>query len=262
VLSLAVDRLDKASVWTAMIPAMGFMALLRNLRNFDQAGVSDTVAAQVAARLSDPEQVARSRQFPFRFLAAYRAAPSLRWGHALDLALTASLANVPELPGRTLVLVDRSGSMFGPMSARSELTSADAAAVFGSAVALRNTGRADLVEFGTLSNRIPTAAGDSLLRTVERFTNLGGTNTVSAVRRWYDGHDRVLIVTDEQAHYGQGDPGSAVPAQVPVYTWNLAGYQHGHGPGKANRHTFAGLTDRAFRMVPLLESGRAGDWPF
>lgn len=262
VLSLAGTRLDKASVWTAMIPAMGYMALLRNLRNFDQAGVSDTVAAQVAERLADPDQVARSRQFPFRFLAAYRNAPSLRWGHALDKALTASLDNVPELPGRTLVLVDRSGSMFGRMSSRSELTSADAAAVFGSAVALRNPGRADLVEFGTGSNPIPVKVGDSLLRTVDRFTNLGGTQTAEAVRRGYDGHDRVLIVTDEQSHYGYGDPGSAVPAQVPMYTWNLVGYRHGHGPGQTNRHTFAGLSDQAFRMVPLLEAGRAGDWPF
>jgi hypothetical protein len=262
VLSLAGTKLDKGSLWTAMIPGMGYMALLRNLRNFDQAGVSDTVAGQVAARLSDPEQVAKSKQFPFRFLAAYRNAPSLRWGHALDKALTASLANVPELSGRTLVLVDRSGSMFARMSAKSELTSADAAAVFGSAIALRNVGRADLVEFGTGSRALPVKAGDSLLRTVERFGDLGGTQTLAAVQQHYNGHDRVLIVTDEQAHYGYGDPGSAIPAAVPLYTWNLVGYQHGHGPGKPNRHTFAGLTDQAFRMVPLLEAGRSGSFPF
>lgn len=262
VLSLAGDRLDKAAAWTAMIPTMGYMALLRNLRNFDMAGVTDDVAAGVAARLADPEQVARSRQFPFRFLAAYRNAPSLRWGHALDKALTASLGNVPELPGRSLVLVDRSGSMFGRMSGLADLTSADAAAVFGAAVALRNPGRVELVEFGTGSNRIDVKAGDSLLRTVDRFGNLGGTATLAAVQRWYNGHDRVLIVTDEQAHYGYGDPGSAIPAQVPLYTWNLVGYQHSHGPGVANRVTFAGLTDAAFRMVPLIEAGRNAAWPW
>lgn len=261
-LSLAGSRVDKARLWTALIPTMGYMALLRNLRNFDQAGVSDQVAAQVAERLADPEQVAKSRQFPFRFLAAYRAAPSLRWGHALDRALTASLVNVPELPGRTLVLVDRSGSMFGPMSGRSELTSADAAAIFGAAVAHRNFGRVDLVEFGTSSNRIEVKAGESLLRVVDRFGNLGGTQTLDAVRRWYAGHDRVLIVTDEQAWAGYGDPGSAIPAKVPLYTWNLVGYRAGHGASGPYRHAFAGLTDAAFRMVPLLEAGRDGDWPW
>ena len=74
---------------------LGYLALLRNLRNLDEAGVPDDVAARVAARLADPEQVRRSRVFPFRFLAAYQAAPSLRWAHALEQALSASLANVP-----------------------------------------------------------------------------------------------------------------------------------------------------------------------
>lgn len=261
-LSALGSRVDKTALWSALIPTMGYMALLRNLRNFDQAGVSDEVAEQVAARLADPEQVAKSRQFPFRFLAAYQAAPSLRWGHALDKALSASLANVPELPGRTLVLVDRSGSMFGRMSERSELTNADAAAIFGSAVAMRNVGRVDLVEFGNGSNRIDVRAGESLLRTIERFGNLGGTQTLAAVQRWYAGHDRVLIVTDEQAWQGYSDPGSAVPARVPLYTWNLVGYQVAHGKSGPDRHTFAGLTDQAFRMVPLLESGAAGTWPW
>src|SRR5215469_10479416 len=86
-LSLAGSTLDKAQLWTALIPTMGYMSTLRNLRNFDEAGVSDEVASQVAAKLADPAQVSRSRQFPYRFLAAYEQAPSLRWGPALDSAL-------------------------------------------------------------------------------------------------------------------------------------------------------------------------------
>ncbi len=44
---------------------------------------------------------------------------------------------------------------------------------------------------------------------------------------------------------------------------NLAGYRAGHGPsGERNRHTFGGLSDAAFRMVPLLESARDADWPW
>ncbi len=74
---------------------MGYMALLRNLRNFDEAGVSDAVAGRVAERLADPAQVAKSRQLPMRFLSAYRAAPSLRWAWALEQAIAHALANVP-----------------------------------------------------------------------------------------------------------------------------------------------------------------------
>ncbi|WP_327737675.1 TROVE domain-containing protein [Streptomyces nojiriensis] len=253
-----------AAAWEAVIPSMGAMALLRNLRNFDRAGVSDAVAAQVAARISDPEVVARSRQFPFRYLAAYQHAPSLRWSYPLEQALGHSLANVPALPGRTLVLVDRSGSMWSPLSDRSELNRADAAAIFGTALALRAE-RADLVQFGTTSEAVRCDRGESVLKVLERFGDLGGTYTAKAVKEHYDGHDRVLIVTDEQAaSYGYGgDPTVEVPPAVPVYTWNLAGYRVGHAPsGTENRHTFGGLTDGAFRMVSLIEAGRDADWPW
>ncbi|MFD8577178.1 TROVE domain-containing protein [Streptomyces virginiae] len=252
-----------ARAWEAIIPSMGYMALLRNLRNFDEAGVSDEVAADVARRLADPEQVARSRQFPFRFLAAYKHAPSLRWSYALEQALGHSLGNVPALPGRTLVLVDRSGSMFGGISERTQLNRADSAAVFGTAVAARAE-QADLVEFGTTSQPVPIGKGESVLRVLERFHDLGGTNTAAAVQGHFRAHDRVLLVTDEQAAYSYyGDPTAMVPAHVPVYTWNLAGYRTGHGPsGAGNRHTFGGLTDAAFRMVALLEAGRDARWPW
>lgn len=253
-----------AAAWEAVIPSMGAMALLRNLRNFDEAGVSDAAAAQVAAKISDPEVVARSRQFPFRYLAAYQHAPSLRWAYPLEQALGHSLANVPALPGRTLVLVDRSGSMWSPLSDRSRLNRADAAAVFGAALALRAE-RADLVQFGTTSAVVPHTRGESVLKVLERFGDLGGTYTAEAVKKHYRDHDRVLIVTDEQAaSYGySGDPAELVPSEVPVYTWNLAGYRVGHAAsGTANRHTFGGLTDAAFRMVSLIEAGRNADWPW
>ncbi|AVH99421.1 TROVE domain-containing protein [Streptomyces sp. WAC00288] len=252
-----------AAAWEAVIPSMGPMALLRNLRNFDGAGVSDETAAGVTARLADPAEVARSRQFPFRYLAAHRHAPSERWTAALEQALGHSLANVPALPGRTLILVDRSGSMFwSTVSERSRLTRADAAAVFGAALALRAE-RADLVEFGWNSRAVPFTPGEPVLGVLERFHDLGGTYTDKAVRAHYRGHDRVLIVTDEQtAHHDPGDPTASVPAEVPVYTWNLAGYRSAHGPAGPHRHTFGGLTDAGFRTVGLVEAGRRAAWPW
>ena len=89
----------------------------------------------------------------------------------------------------------------------------------------------------------------------------GGTDTALALRQEFKGHDRVVIVTDEQAGHDYEEVTRAVPAEVPMYTWNLAGYQAGHAPsGGRNRHTFGGLTDQAFRMIPLLERGRDARW--
>jgi hypothetical protein len=268
-----------AKAWQAVIPSMGLMALTRNLRNFDEAGVSDEVAAQVAARLADPEQVAKSRLFPFRFWAAYKHAPSLRWAHVLEKALNSSLRNVPALGGRTLVLVDRSPSMFPGFyfstANRSDIPLADQAAVFGVAVAAR-AADATLVEFGGSSRRIPVPKGGSVLKLIERFGQIGGTDIPSAVKEHFDGHDRVVVVTDEQTRPGwlpsnmRGHGGMAetliddlIPGNVPVYMWNMAGYTPGAMPsGSGNRHTFGGLTDQAFRLVPLLESRRDGSWPW
>ncbi len=263
-LSLAGSTVDKSKLWTALVPTMGYMALLRNLRNFDDVGVSDAVAQQVARRLADPAQVAKSRQFPFRFLAAYRATKSLRWGHALERALHASLANVPVLAGRTLILVDLSGSMDSASTGRnSDLTRADAAKVFGAALALRTD--PTLVWFDTESGQVAVPNGIALLKLVESFPRRGGgTSTGEAVRRWYAGHDRVVIITDEQAHYtGDQNVAASVPDRVPVYTWNLGGYRLGHAPsGLGTRHTFGGLTDQGFQAIPLLEQGQSTGWPF
>lgn len=263
-LSLAGKSVPKAQLWEALIPSMGYMALLRNLRNFDDAGISEEAAALVKTRLTDPEQVARSRQLPFRFLSAFKATESVRWHSALERALTLSLANIPELSGRTLVLVDRSGSMWAPLSRNSKLHRAEAAALFGSALALRNAGRVDLVEFGTHSATVSYRKGGSVLSLVQKFGNLGGTNTAQALRGHFANHDRVIVVTDEQAHpsWGGLTVNTAIPADVPMYTWNLAGYRFGHSPESPNRWTFGGLTDRGFEMIPLLEAGKNGNWPF
>lgn len=266
-----------AKAWEAVIPSMGLMALTRNLRNFDQAGVSDAVAATVSAKLADPEQVRRSRQFPFRFLAAYRAAPSLRWAYPLEQALGHSLANVPSLKGRTLILVDRSPSMwYQKMSTHSDMPWADAAAVFGAALALRAEA-ADLVEFGIENGPVKFSRGESVLKVTERFRRLDGTDIPSAVRAHLrPHHTRVVIVTDEQTrpgwlpsngyHYGGGQPAQIdelIPKHVTLHMWNFGGYQHGAAPsGLGNRHTYGGLSDAAFRMVPLIEAGRDCNWPF
>ncbi|MFE3054654.1 hypothetical protein [Nocardia sp. NPDC059239] len=70
-----------------------------------------------------------------------------------------------------------------------------------------------------------------------------------------------MILTDEQSGWG-GDPGSAMPKEVPLYTWNLAGYRMGHAAGGPNRHTFGGLSDSCFALIELIERGRDSDWPF
>lgn len=283
VLSMAGDKLPKRDLWEAIIPSMGYMALLRNLRNFDEAGVSDEVADQVAAVIADPERVRKSRQLPFRFLSAHLATSSLRWGRALERALDVSVENVPVLPGRTLILSDTSGSMImSTLSERSKVKPAEAAALFATALAFR-CGR-DNVDFhgfadSTFYHDIP--AGGSVLRELERFLRrIGeaghGTDIAGAVSSTYKAHDRVVVFSDMQTMDPDGrfDPWfhytgrtsevkDSVPDDVPVYGWNLMGYEHAAMPtGSRARHELGGFSDSMFKMLPLLEAGRRADWPF
>lgn len=267
-LSLAGSKVGKAELWSALTPTMGFMALLRNLRNFDDAGLPDDAAARVADRLADPEQVAKSKQFPFRFFAAHKATGSFRWAHALEKALAASLSNVPTLPGRTLVVVDQSPSMFpgyyySTAQQNEHIGNADLAKLFGSAIALR-AADATLAGYGETSYRVDFRKGDAVLKVMERFRMVNGTDTFGAIASHFDRHDRVIVVTDEQNNSGRYSTiDQVVPREVPVYTWNIGGYRVGSTTsGLGTRHTFGGLTDAAFRMVPLLEAGRNADWPF
>lgn len=276
-LSLAGSKVPKAKLWEALVPTMGIFALVRNLRNFTDAGVSSEARNEVARKLDDPAVIAKSRMFPFRFLSAYRAnANNLQWAYPLERALSHSLANVPSLPGRTLVLVDRSGSMFASVTGAKgddPLTMADQAAVFGVAVAVRAE-NADLIEFGSTSGPIPFKKTDSVLATLKKFSNLGGTETRAALQRYYKGHDRVIIITDEQHSvwaggynmYGGGrtvsDWVTTIVGDKPVYTWNLAGYRVAQKAGGPNRYWFGGLTDQSFATIPLLEGGTDGSWPW
>lgn len=251
--------MNKAA-WEAVIPSMGYMALLRNLRNFQQAGIDSKTMQAVLSQLADADAVAKSRQFPFRFLSAYQANKgNLQIAAAMESALDASLSNVPALAGRTLILVDRSGSMFWSNDHSMELTLADQAAIFGSALALRAES-ATLVAFGSGSAQVSFRKGDSVLPMLDKFGSHGGTATNAAIQKWYDKHDRVILITDEQYNSGSAPK---VPANVPMYTWNLGGYRAAHSESGSNKkHTFGGLTDKAWQMIPLLESGMTGQWPW
>ena len=120
---------DKCAHWERLLAErkLGALALLRNLRNMKDAGVrEEAVIAALSAMKTE-------RVLPFRFLAAARYAP--QWEEALEQAMYKSIAGREKLAGRTVLLVDISGSMDAPLARRSEMHRMDAAC--GLAVLLR-----------------------------------------------------------------------------------------------------------------------------
>jgi hypothetical protein len=255
--------------WEGLIPTMGYMALLRNLRNFQDKGVSDKVLKQVAMRIGTEAEVLQSRQLPYRFLSAHLEATHPIWALALESALQYSTANIPALGGRTLVLVDTSGSMTsGGLSAKSKITPMMAGALFG--VALASKGEdVDFYGFANSAFQHPVRRGAGILRTVEAFCRRSGetghgTEIAGSLRQTYRGHDRVVIVTDMQTFGGfhYGDVSSQVPANIPIYAFNMQGYAPAMMETGTTRHELGGLTDHTFKTIPMVEAGLAAGWPW
>ncbi|KAM9458628.1 telomerase protein component 1 isoform 1-T2 [Salvelinus alpinus] len=65
---------NKASTWEKLIDSnsLPFMAMLRNLRNMITQGISERHHQKILGRLTFRKAVIQSRQFPFRFLSAYK----------------------------------------------------------------------------------------------------------------------------------------------------------------------------------------------
>ncbi|MFE0472434.1 TROVE domain-containing protein [Streptomyces sp. NPDC058947] len=282
VLSELGGKVDKKVLWESVIPVMAPGALIKNLRNFDEVGISSEAADRVAKVLSDAERVRKAKLFPFRFLSAYKAVPSLRWGHALEQGLAGSLELVPRLRGKTLFLVDRSPSMFPghhfSTPNKSDVTLADQAALFGAALAVKAES-ATLVEFGGTSRQVRVPRGASVLKVVESFGEaINYTDIPQAVQdNFTSEHTRVVIVTDEQSRpghlrtlsrgwstrYEEIKVDDLIPQSVPVYVWNMAGYTASIlETGGANRHCFGGLNDASFGLIQLLEQGKNAPWPW
>jgi hypothetical protein len=119
----------------------------------------------------------------------------------------------------------------------------------------------------------PVTKGASVLSEVDRFVRRAGevghgTEMWGALRRTYRDHDRVFLITDMQTVSGRHANNSVagdgiVPRHVPIYGFNLGGYQTtAYAAGSPNRHEFGGLNDATLRAIPLLEAGTDAGWPF
>jgi 60 kDa SS-A/Ro ribonucleoprotein len=249
---------DKRAVFERLLAEgkLGYLALLRNLRNMDQAGVDPSaIVANIVARKG------ARRVLPFRYVAAARAVP--RFEPALDQALVASLSELPVLDGVTAVLVDVSGSMDAPLSGKSDLTRIDAAATLASIIPVGPTvgvsptlgptvGGSSLRVF-TFSNQLKEVAprrGMAGIDAVKNSQPHGGTylRMASAELAKRVQYDRLIVITDEQS----ADGGAELRPGAKGYLLNVAGYQNGVNYEKGWVH-MTGFSENILRFVAEYE---------
>jgi hypothetical protein len=212
---------DKREAWERLLreQKLGALALLRNLRNMRDAGVEESLVLAALGSMST------ARVLPFRFLAAARYAP--QWEEALEQAMLKSVAAAEKLPGGTIVLVDVSGSMTAVLSRRSEMQRTDAA--YGLAVLLREIGeKVRVFSFSDNLVEVPARRGFALRDAIDASQRHNGTYLGKAVEELNrkEKYDRVIVVTDEQAHDTVPTPNGK------GYVINVASYKNGVGYGK------------------------------
>ncbi|HEY2472734.1 MAG TPA: TROVE domain-containing protein [Terracidiphilus sp.] len=218
------DEAGKREAWERLLAErkLGALALLRNLRNMHEAGVSED---RVQSAL---ESMKTDRVLPFRFLAAARVAP--QWEQALERAMFRALeGRSARLPGHTVLLVDVSGSMEAPISHRSEMRRTDAA--YGLAILLREIAeKVTIYTFSDQAKLVASRRGMALRDALDQSQPHGGTYLGKAIAQvekdCRHGYERLVVITDEQSH-----------DQVPApdgrgYVINVASNRNGVGYGE------------------------------
>lgn len=171
---------------------LGALAFLRNMRNMKESGVSRELVDFYA------NKVDIARVLPFRFIAAARAVPT--WEDMIEPMMLRACEGREKLSGKTIVLLDVSGSMDTVISSKSDLQRIDAAC--GVAILLREL--CDECEVITFSNNVVQVAPrrgfalrDAILTSQPHASTYMG-KAVGAVNNQRH-YDRLVVLTDEQS---------------------------------------------------------------
>lgn len=230
---------DKCETFTRLLTEgkLGYLALLRNLRNMAESGVDAGLIRDAILARKGAHNV-----LPFRYVAAARAAPQFE--PALDEALCAAIEHLPILPGKTAVLVDVSGSMNDKLSARSDMTRMDAAATLASII----HGDVRVFTFSHEVVEVPPRRGMAGVDAIRGSQPHGGTYLGAAIQAVNQQvpHSRLIVITDEQSHDSVGGP-----IVKNAYMINVAAYRNGVGYGPWTR--IDGFSENVLRFIHECE---------
>lgn len=272
---------DKSVAWEEAIPTMGYMALLRNLRNFIKEDIDDIVFKGVLAKIADRDQVKKSKQFPFRFYSAYVELDKARYTlkneakinkamDALAVAMDHAVNNV-EIEGTNLFLVDSSGSMHQSISNKNSLMAIDVACLLG-CIGVKRSDASRLWTFDTsVKARNPNRTMPILdmTKALRSGCHGGGTYFHLAMEKLIaDGkkYDNIVVVSDFQCY--ERTDGWAMPRNTvtPQTLWkkylgsfpdaklhiiDSVGYNRGTPFKKDvdNVHIYSGWSEKILEMI-------------
>lgn len=229
---------DKKEAFSRLLKEkkLGYLALLRNLRNMEHAGVDRGLVAEALANGDT------SRILPFRFVAAARHAPSFE--ATLDKRMIELCKKDNVFDGKTIVLVDVSGSMVRPLSNRSDMSRMDAACALASLIA----GDVRVFSFSSRVVEVPHRMGMAGVDAIRRSQPYIDTYLGAAIEHINTiPHDRLIVITDEQAQGRVPQPVATFP-----YLINVAPYRTGIEYGRWIG--ISGFSEGVIRYMKEFES--------
>lgn len=269
--------------WSRASQVMPYMAMLRNLRNMLQNGVDMN---PVIAKLTDENQVLKSKQFPYRFFSAYKqvlqfteSMDSQRVADACETALGLSVKNLPTFKGDTFITADSSGSMDAPISDKSTVLRSEIAMLL-MAISQRFCERSMCSVFGETHEVVNMPASQGILSNMQRAaqTEVGhSTNAWLAFDYLLEKKikvDRVIMFSDMQCYdvvsrgfgyYASTSVAeklaqyrSSVNPDCFFYSVDLAGYGTLQVPESDPKTcVIAGWSEKLLSYIPVFESDKS-----
>lgn len=237
---------------------LGALALIRNLRNMKEAKVSNSVISEAL------EKIKTDRVLPFRFMTAAKYAPEFE--DKLEKAMFKCLSQKEKLTGKTVVVVDVSGSMRACLSAKSEMTREGSASAL--AVLIRELSE-DILVFATAGDDwthkhatalVPSRHGKALVEAINQAeSKLGGggiflTQVMNYIKKEVPDADRIIVITDE-ADCDRGSeraPDKADAYGKFNYILNVGSYQNGIAYNKKWLHV-TGFSESVLDFIAEFE---------
>lgn len=260
---------NNKKTWGRLIESgkVGYMALLRNLRNILNANPSNI--DKVFDLIQTSEAVKRSKQLPFRFLSAYKELENIGGSRVFDVlenAVEASITNMPKLEGTTVIAVDTSGSMGACISQRSNVRCYEIALLLG-LIANKICDNSIFYTFDSEIHKYPLSSRNGILYTTLHTRACGGATYMNlpfnAMINEHIKADRIIVLSDNQCNGGWHNRTIQTYADeyrkktgndIWVHAIDLLGYGTQQFCGKKT-NIIAGWSEKVFNFIKLAEQG-------
>jgi polyhydroxyalkanoate synthesis regulator phasin len=204
--------------WEALLKEkkLGILAALRNIRNM-MTDPRPEVINSLCELLSNPEAIKNGMIQPYQMDIAYEIINDEFYGspyrkqvqEALVKGFELAIPNLKKaLPGKTLVMVDCSGSMtWQCYNGRSRMRSSAADKAGLLAAAIVKATDADVIQFGTSASYMSCDKSLDVFKLGKKIStaHMGGTSIAAAfecARRAKKKYDRIILLSDNEANFG------------------------------------------------------------